>query len=172
MISPIPDFVKRFYLVSFNQAPINGISSRVTSKPTDEIIVRKLLLNMGRYSRMKHIAYLRLLKRTISQNQRGISEIMAFPPRCLTCSDARCYWEMWSLLHYRDISLVVGSSLEDNDDRCSSASFVPAYSYDAPEIESGIYTFEGDVYSCGVVISELLTGRMSYDCLGEQFLVR
>ncbi|KAG6639717.1 protein STRUBBELIG-RECEPTOR FAMILY 3-like isoform X1 [Carya illinoinensis] len=50
-----------------------------------------------------------------------------------------------------------------------------AYGYDAPEFDSGSYTYQSDVYSFGVVMLELLTGRKAYDRSlprGEQFLVR
>ncbi|XVF25868.1 hypothetical protein REPUB_Repub13aG0250900 [Reevesia pubescens] len=56
-----------------------------------------------------------------------------------------------------------------------SGSLFVSYGYAAPEIEFGSYTCGSDVYSLGVVMLELLTGRESFDRsrpLGEQFLVR
>ncbi|XP_054776210.1 protein STRUBBELIG-RECEPTOR FAMILY 3-like isoform X2 [Prosopis cineraria] len=56
-----------------------------------------------------------------------------------------------------------------------SGRLLTAYGYGAPELESGSYTKQSDVFSFGVVMLELLTGRKSCDRSrphGEQFLVR
>ncbi|KAK7246567.1 hypothetical protein RIF29_41436 [Crotalaria pallida] len=56
-----------------------------------------------------------------------------------------------------------------------SGRLLTAYGYSAPEFESGSYTQQSDVFSFGVVMLELLTGRKSYDKSrprGEQILVR
>ncbi|KAK7412293.1 hypothetical protein VNO78_03746 [Psophocarpus tetragonolobus] len=56
-----------------------------------------------------------------------------------------------------------------------SGRLLTAYGYSAPEFESGSYTQQSDVFSFGVVMLELLTGRKSFDKSrprGEQFLVR
>ncbi|XP_022977885.1 protein STRUBBELIG-RECEPTOR FAMILY 3-like isoform X1 [Cucurbita maxima] len=64
------------------------------------------------------------------------------------------------------------ASLLDNQ---SSVRFLPTHGYSAPEFESGTYTYQSDVFSFGVVMLELLTGRKSCDRTlprGEQYLVR
>ncbi|KAK4259949.1 hypothetical protein QN277_006225 [Acacia crassicarpa] len=56
-----------------------------------------------------------------------------------------------------------------------SGCLLTANGYGAPELESGSYTKQSDVFSFGVVMLELLTGRKSCDrsrSRGEQFLVR
>ncbi|KAL2969204.1 hypothetical protein AAZX31_15G067300 [Glycine max] len=56
-----------------------------------------------------------------------------------------------------------------------SGRLLTAYGYSAPEFESGSYTQQSDVFSFGVVMLELLTGRKSYEKSlprGEQVLVR
>ncbi|MCI00561.1 protein STRUBBELIG-RECEPTOR FAMILY 3-like, partial [Trifolium medium] len=44
-----------------------------------------------------------------------------------------------------------------------SGRLLTAHGYSAPEFESGSYTQQSDVFSFGVVMLELLTGRKSYD---------
>ncbi|XP_019424814.1 PREDICTED: protein STRUBBELIG-RECEPTOR FAMILY 3-like isoform X2 [Lupinus angustifolius] len=56
-----------------------------------------------------------------------------------------------------------------------SGRLLTAFGYSAPEFESGTYTQQSDVFSFGVVMLELLTGRKSFDKTrprGEQILVR
>ncbi|KAL5772514.1 hypothetical protein ACOSQ2_012438 [Xanthoceras sorbifolium] len=56
-----------------------------------------------------------------------------------------------------------------------SGHLLTAHGYSAPEFESGSYTCQSDVYSLGVVMLEILTGRTSFDRSrprGEHSLVR
>ncbi|KAI9198794.1 hypothetical protein LWI28_022238 [Acer negundo] len=56
-----------------------------------------------------------------------------------------------------------------------SGRLLTAHGYSAPEFESGNYTCQSDVYSLGVVMLEILTGRKSFDRSrprGEHSLVR
>ncbi|KAK4769900.1 hypothetical protein SAY87_030432 [Trapa incisa] len=56
-----------------------------------------------------------------------------------------------------------------------SGHLLSAYGFGAPEFDSDTYTIKSDVFSFGVIMLELLTGRKSYDSArrrGEQFLVR
>ncbi|XWS12708.1 hypothetical protein CRYUN_Cryun37aG0113400 [Craigia yunnanensis] len=48
-----------------------------------------------------------------------------------------------------------------------SGSLFVSYGYAAPEIEFGNYTCQSDVYSLGIVMLELLTGRESFDRLAK-----
>ncbi|KAK0579465.1 hypothetical protein LWI29_026710 [Acer saccharum] len=67
----------------------------------------------------------------------------------------------------------VGSS--DPANSKLSGRLLTAHGYSAPEFESGNYTCQSDVYSLGVVMLEILTGRKSFDRSrprGEHSLVR
>ncbi|KAL2343985.1 hypothetical protein Fmac_005270 [Flemingia macrophylla] len=69
----------------------------------------------------------------------------------------------------------LGSLLSSGSASQLSGRHLAANGYSAPEFEYGSYTMQSDVFSFGVVMLELLTGRKSYDSsrpLGEQFLVR
>ncbi|XP_057505662.1 protein STRUBBELIG-RECEPTOR FAMILY 3-like [Actinidia eriantha] len=72
-------------------------------------------------------------------------------------------------------SLISSGSVSQVIFNQSSENLLTADGYRAPEFESGIYTLKSDVFSFGVVMLELLTGRKSHDRTrnrGEQFLVR
>ncbi|XP_020222774.1 protein STRUBBELIG-RECEPTOR FAMILY 3 isoform X2 [Cajanus cajan] len=69
----------------------------------------------------------------------------------------------------------LGSLLSSGSVSQLSGRHLIANGYSAPEFEYGSYIMQSDVFSFGVVMLELLTGRKSYDSsrpLGEQFLVR
>ncbi|XP_047164414.1 protein STRUBBELIG-RECEPTOR FAMILY 3-like isoform X1 [Vigna umbellata] len=69
----------------------------------------------------------------------------------------------------------LGSLLSSGSASRLSGHQLTANGYSAPEYENGSYTLQSDVFSFGVVMLELLTGRKSYDsslARGEQFLVR
>ncbi|CAJ1936378.1 unnamed protein product [Sphenostylis stenocarpa] len=69
----------------------------------------------------------------------------------------------------------LGSLLSSGSSSKFSGHQLTANGYSAPEYEYGSYTLQSDVFSFGVVMLELLTGRKSYDSSlprGEQFLVK
>ncbi|XP_026422237.1 protein STRUBBELIG-RECEPTOR FAMILY 3-like [Papaver somniferum] len=75
-------------------------------------------------------------------------------------------------VHVADCGL---ASLLSSDSASQLPEQLSAKGYNAPEFEWGTYTYQSDVFSFGVVMLELLTGRKAYDRLqprGEQFLVR
>ncbi|MCI36415.1 protein STRUBBELIG-RECEPTOR FAMILY 3-like, partial [Trifolium medium] len=67
----------------------------------------------------------------------------------------------------RSDRLVHGSSGQTGQftekDHMLSGRLLTAHGYSAPEFELGSYTQQSDVFSFGVVMLELLTGRKSYD---------
>ncbi|KAH9604041.1 hypothetical protein KSS87_000727 [Heliosperma pusillum] len=83
--------------------------------------------------------------------------------------------------NFKSINILLDDKLKPLISDCGLAHLLDSYTiqslggYGAPELELGTYTLKSDVFSFGVVMLELLTGRKSYDSArprGEQFLVR
>ncbi|KAL2495028.1 Protein STRUBBELIG-RECEPTOR FAMILY 3 [Forsythia ovata] len=85
--------------------------------------------------------------------------------------------------NFRSVNILLDDGLAVRVSDCGLAPLLPSdsmtqlqgHGYGAPELELGSYTYQSDVYSFGIVMLELLTGRKTYDRLrprGEQYLVR
>ncbi|CAI9783833.1 unnamed protein product [Fraxinus pennsylvanica] len=85
--------------------------------------------------------------------------------------------------NFKSANILLDDGLTVRVSDCGLAPLLPSdsmnqlqgHGYGAPELELGSYTYQSDVYSFGIVMLELLTGRKSYDRLrprGEQYLVR
>ncbi|XP_057497290.1 protein STRUBBELIG-RECEPTOR FAMILY 3-like isoform X1 [Actinidia eriantha] len=85
--------------------------------------------------------------------------------------------------NFKSANILLDDELEARVSDCGLARLLSSVSlnqlsgngYGAPELELGSYTSKSDVFSFGVVMLEILTGRKSYDRSrprGEQFLVR
>ncbi|XP_052620745.1 protein STRUBBELIG-RECEPTOR FAMILY 3 isoform X1 [Lactuca sativa] len=85
--------------------------------------------------------------------------------------------------NFKSTNILLDEELNVRVSDCGLAPLLPsghisklqASGYGAPELESGTYTYQSDVYSFGIVMLELLTGRKAHDRTkprGEQFLVR
>ncbi|XP_074269917.1 protein STRUBBELIG-RECEPTOR FAMILY 3-like [Silene latifolia] len=83
--------------------------------------------------------------------------------------------------NFKSINILLDDKLKPLISDCGLAHLLDSLTiqslggYGAPELELGTYTLKSDVFSFGVVMLELLTGRKSYDSArprGEQFLVR
>ncbi|PWA94933.1 leucine-rich repeat protein kinase family protein [Artemisia annua] len=85
--------------------------------------------------------------------------------------------------NFKSANILLDEELNVRVSDCGLASLLPSsytsqlqgLGYGAPELESGSYTYQSDVYSFGIVMLELLTGRKAFDRSkprGEQYLVR
>ncbi|XP_050944579.1 protein STRUBBELIG-RECEPTOR FAMILY 3-like isoform X2 [Cucumis melo] len=79
--------------------------------------------------------------------------------------------------NFKSANILLDNELKPRVSDSGLARLLPSATqgYSAPEFELGTYTYQSDLYSFGVVMLELLTGRKSCDRSlprGEQFLVR
>ncbi|KAL8260156.1 hypothetical protein R6Q59_028109 [Mikania micrantha] len=85
--------------------------------------------------------------------------------------------------NFKSANILLDEELNVRVSDCGLAPLIPsgyisqlqASGYGAPELESGSYTYQSDVYSFGIVMLELLTGRKAHDrsrARGEHYLVR